>query len=101
MEDTVEFIIWIIFLFCVSIMSAYLILAAISITGLKKYLKKNSFTDYNAILNSELAPPISIIAPAYNEGLTIVDNAKSLLSLHYNNFEVLIVNDGSKDDTLQ
>lgn len=82
-------------------MSAYLILAAISITGLKKYLKQNSFSDYNSILNSPLAPPISIIAPAYNEGKTIVDNAKSLLALHYNNFEVLIINDGSKDDTLQ
>lgn len=101
MAEIIDIIIWIIFLFCVSIMSAYLLLAAISITGLKKYLKKNSFSDYNSILNSPLAPPISIIAPAYNEGKTIVDNAKSLLALHYNNFEVLIINDGSKDDTLQ
>lgn len=82
-------------------MSAYCILAVLSIRGLKEYLKKNSFSDYNSILNSALAPPISIIAPAYNEGKTIVDNAKSLLALHYNNYEVLIVNDGSKDDTLQ
>lgn len=48
-----------------------------------------------------MAPPVSIIAPAYNEGKTIVDNARSLLALHYNNYEILIVNDGSKDDTLQ
>lgn len=101
MKEYIDFIIWIIFLFCVSIMEAYLILAAISVMTLRKYLKTNSFSDYNSILNSPLAPPISIIAPAYNEGLTIVDNAKSLLALHYNNYEVLIVNDGSKDDTLQ
>src|ERR1700749_1578145 len=101
MKDAIDFIIWIIFLFCVSIMSAYLILASISMVALRKHLKKNSFSDYNSILNSALAPPVSIIAPAYNEGLTIVDNAKSLLALHYNNYEVLIVNDGSKDDTLQ
>ncbi|HEY1041021.1 MAG TPA: glycosyltransferase [Bacteroidia bacterium] len=101
MKDTVEIIIWIIFIFCVSIMSAYLILASISIVALKKYLRKNSFSDYKSVLNSSFAPPISIIAPAYNEGKTIVDNAKSLLALHYNNFEVLIINDGSKDDTLQ
>ncbi len=101
MKEYIDFIIWIIFLFCVSIMSAYLILAAISVVTLRKYLKTNSFSDYNSILNSPLAPPVSIIAPAYNEGLTIVDNAKSLLALHYNNYEVLIVNDGSKDDTLQ
>lgn len=101
MKEYIDFIIWIIFLFCVSIMGAYLILAAISVVTLRRYLKTNSFSDYNSILNSPLAPPVSIIAPAYNEGLTIVDNAKSLLALHYNNYEVLIVNDGSKDDTLQ
>ena len=101
MESIIEYIIWIIFIFCVSIMSAYLVLAVISIISLRKHLKRNSFSDFNSILNSELAPPISIIAPAYNEEKTIVDNAKSLLSLHYNNFEVLIINDGSKDNTLQ
>lgn len=101
MKDTVDIIIWIIFTFCISIMSAYCFLAWVSIRALLKYLKTNSFTDYKAILNSALAPPISIVAPAYNEGKTIVDNAKSLLALHYNNYEVLIVNDGSKDDTLQ
>lgn len=101
MTSLIDIITWIIFLFCASIMSGYLILAAISIVGLKKYLKTNSFSDYNSILNSSLAPAISIIAPAYNEERTIVDNAKSLLGLHYNNFEVLIVNDGSRDGTLQ
>lgn len=50
---------------------------------------------------SPLAPTITIIAPAYNEGLTIVENVRSLLSLQYVNYEVMVVNDGSKDDTLQ
>ncbi|MFC2148016.1 glycosyltransferase family 2 protein, partial [Bacteroidota bacterium] len=50
---------------------------------------------------SPLAPSITIIAPAYNEGLTIVENIRSLLSLQYVNYEVMVVNDGSKDNTLQ
>ncbi len=48
-----------------------------------------------------MAPTITIIAPAFNEGLTIVENVRSLLSLQYVNYEVMVVNDGSKDDTLQ
>ncbi len=47
------------------------------------------------------APPISLIAPAYNEGLNIVESTRSLLSIRYPHFEVIVVNDGSKDDTLQ
>ena len=65
------------------------------------YKKKNSFVDLSKIMASPLAPSITIIAPAYNEGLTIVENIRSLLSLQYVNYEVMVVNDGSKDDTLE
>ncbi|WP_225974277.1 glycosyltransferase [Arachidicoccus ginsenosidivorans] len=51
--------------------------------------------------SSPLAPGISIIAPAYNEGVTIIQNVRSLLTLNYTNFEVIIINDGSTDDTLE
>ena len=50
---------------------------------------------------ADLAPPIAIVAPAYNEGLTIEESVKALLALHYPDFEVIVVNDGSKDATLQ
>jgi len=50
---------------------------------------------------SPLAPSVSIIAPAYNEEVNIITNVKSLLSLDYPNYEIIIVNDGSKDKTLQ
>ena len=65
------------------------------------YKNKNSFVDLSKVMASPLAPGITIIAPAYNEGLTIVENIRSLLSLQYVNYEVMVVNDGSKDDTLQ
>jgi len=44
--------------------------------------------------------PISILVPAYNEQETIVENIKSLISLKYPKFEVIVINDGSKDETL-
>lgn len=46
-------------------------------------------------------PLISLIAPAYNESLNIVESTRSLLNIRYPHFEVIVVNDGSKDDTLQ
>lgn len=45
-------------------------------------------------------PPISIIAPAYNEEATILTSVQALLSLNYPEFEVIVVNDASKDSTL-
>lgn len=65
------------------------------------YRRKNSIGDISRIMASPLAPSITIIAPAYNEALTIVENVRSLLSLRYVNYEVMVVNDGSSDRTLQ
>lgn len=47
------------------------------------------------------APPISLIAPAYNESAGVVDSTRSLLALRYPHSEVIVVNDGSRDDTLE
>jgi hypothetical protein len=58
-------------------------------------------TNYDAIISSPFAPMITVIAPAYNESLTIVENIKALLALYYPNFEIVVVNDGSKDNTLE
>lgn len=44
--------------------------------------------------------PISIIMPAYNEGKTIFDAIYSVLQSNYKNVQMIIVNDGSTDDTL-
>jgi len=43
---------------------------------------------------------VSIIVPAYNEEITILDSIKMLLSLDYPNYEVIVVNDGSTDETM-
>lgn len=78
----------------------YFILSTVSAFDIINYMRRNSFIDYRDILAAPSAPSISIIAPAYNESKTIVENVRSLLNIHYVNFEVIIVNDGSKDNTL-
>ncbi|MDN5926209.1 MAG: glycosyltransferase family 2 protein [Hyphomicrobiales bacterium] len=49
----------------------------------------------------DVAPPIALIVPAYNEELNVVESVHSMLALEYPNFEVIVINDGSKDQTLQ
>ena len=79
--------------------TVYVMLAIVSAIALRWYIRKNSYVDYNSIILAPLTPSISVIAPAYNEEKSIVDNIRALLSLYYNNFEVIVVNDGSKDGT--
>jgi cellulose synthase/poly-beta-1,6-N-acetylglucosamine synthase-like glycosyltransferase len=88
-----------IFIFTLVLFASYLLLGYFSIKRLRNYTKRNSYTDYNSVGISPLSPSVSIISPAYNEEKNIVNNAKTLLNLHYQNFEVIIVNDGSKDNT--
>lgn len=52
-----------------------------------------------AVANDALLPFISIVVPAYNEGPLIQKSVGSLLRLDYPNYEILIVDDGSTDDT--
>lgn len=52
-------------------------------------------------LTSSAVPRVSILVPAYNEAVTIVDSLRALLTLQYPYFEVILVNDGSKDETMQ
>ncbi|MFN3946384.1 MAG: glycosyltransferase family 2 protein [Allosphingosinicella sp.] len=47
------------------------------------------------------APGMAVLAPAFNEEVTIVESVNSLLALHYPDFEVIVINDGSKDGTLE
>lgn len=84
-----------------AVISIYILLMILSALEMRDYLRKNRFADYGDIITSPIAPGVSILAPAFNEGMTIVQNAQSLLSLHYGKFEVIIINDGSKDDTLE
>ena len=88
-------------IFSILIISSYVILAYFSSRETKTYLKKNNFVEYKDLLSSKISPSISIIAPAFNESLNIVENVRSLLSIHYVNYNVIIVNDGSKDDSLE
>ena len=56
--------------------------------------------DLDLIDEGDLTKPLSMIVPAYNEEVTIVDSVTSLVQCDYPRFEVVVVNDGSTDGTL-
>ena len=90
-----------IFTYAVVLLVSYLGIGFFSIGETRDYMHENDFTDYRLLASSPHAPTVSVLAPAYNEGATIIENVRSLLSLYYSNIEILIINDGSKDDSLE
>ena len=81
--------------FCLSVV--IVILSSIEINF---YKKKNRYETFKPLLVSPFAPSVSVIVPAYNLQSSIIDTIRALFALNYNNFDIIVVNDGSSDSTL-
>ncbi len=92
---------WIIVVYSSLYVISYLFFAFLSYVAIRRYVLMKHYINEDVLLKSNEAIGVSIVAPAFNEGATIVHNVKSLLSLSYPKFEVIIINDGSSDDTLE
>jgi cellulose synthase/poly-beta-1,6-N-acetylglucosamine synthase-like glycosyltransferase len=87
--------------FFVVINTIYLVQLLLAVLAVRRRMRTLSLEDFRDIRESGLAPPISILVPAYNEGKNIIASVRSLLELKYPRLEVVVVNDGSTDDTLE
>jgi len=87
--------------YVIAVSTIYLIQLISASFGLHKYVRSLRYIDYRRFLDSEHMVPISLLVPAYNESATIVDSVKNLLSLDFPEYELIVINDGSKDETLQ
>lgn len=88
-------------LFSVAYLLVYIILGILAFIALRDFYRSKYFLRKQILKKSNHAVGVSIVAPAFNESVTIVSNVKSLLSQEYPKFEVVITNDGSTDDTLE
>lgn len=91
----------VIFVYGTVLLLIYALLAICSFLAIRNHLRTESYTNYTNLLTSRLAPGISVLAPAYNEGLSIIMNARSLLTLNYPVFEIILINDGSTDNSME
>lgn len=84
-----------------AVMQAYLIfLAIVSGSVLRRNHHTSRFGRVQEMLSSATSPPVSIVIPAYNEAIGIVESVRSMSIVGYPRFEIVIANDGSSDDTL-
>jgi len=79
----------------------YFVLMALGYFVLRTQRTTEGSVERDPLFKSRLMPPISIIAPAHNEQLSIAQSTRSMLQLEYPEHEVIVVNDGSDDRTLQ
>lgn len=80
--------------------SFYALLLGSAILEMREHLRRTRGEARWRVLSSSVAPRISILAPAYNEAATVADSVRALLTLSYPNLEIIVINDGSKDDTV-
>lgn len=68
---------------------------------IKRYLDQGKLSNLNLLYHHPSLPAVSFLLPAYNEENGIVESIESLMNLHYPKYEVIIINDGSKDGTFR
>ena len=79
----------------------YSITLMIAIRESRLRAREARLEDFDTLLTSPFTIPVSIVAPAFNEEPCISGSVRSLLTLEYPEYEVIVVNDGSTDNTLQ
>jgi cellulose synthase/poly-beta-1,6-N-acetylglucosamine synthase-like glycosyltransferase len=90
-----------IFIYFVLLNSTYLLLFAAALVQTRRYLALARSVNLEDIFRSPLAPSISVLIPAYNEESVILDVLESALAVRYPDYEVVVINDGSTDGTLE
>ena len=88
-------------LYFVALNGTYTVFILLSLKEIRNYFYFVTKHDMRALLSGNYYRPLSIIVPAYNEETTITTNVGALLSLKYPEYEVIVVNDGSTDDSLR
>jgi cellulose synthase/poly-beta-1,6-N-acetylglucosamine synthase-like glycosyltransferase len=84
----------------VALNSFYGLLLALAIPEIWEQTRLAEDEDLVRLLQTDAPPPISILVPAYNESATIEASLTAILTLDYRTYEIVVINDGSKDDTM-
>ncbi len=80
---------------------AYLIMLAIALRTSAAHLRHLESIRFDWMKGSPMVPPITVLVPAHNEEKSICTALRNLLDLDYPELELIVINDGSADNTLQ
>lgn len=92
---------WFVVLYMGMVILFYLFMLTVSLFQVRKNYQLDDTEPYEDLLDVSYSKPLSILVPAYNESLGIVASVRSLLSIEYPQYEIIVINDGSKDDTME
>lgn len=81
--------------------SVYLVTSIFAFRALKRYALRLKTVDVEELVAYAGVPPVTLIVPAFNEEETCVDATRALLKLRYPEYEIIIIDDGSEDGTLE
>jgi cellulose synthase/poly-beta-1,6-N-acetylglucosamine synthase-like glycosyltransferase len=85
----------------VAINTSYLLLIALAAMEFARRLRRVPFAGYDEAHASPLTMPVSVVVPAFNERAGIIESVRGMLSLRYPQLEIVVVDDGSTDDTVE
>ena len=102
MRDFLQFFLQVVEYFFILYMIGYASFLFLSVTvGTSDLYASKRRNRLKNELSREYYVPVSVIVPAHNEAVTIEATVRSLLALDYRLYEIIIVDDGSTDDTAQ
>lgn len=90
-----------IILYMFVVIVSYCIMLVLALMQLRRQYQLNKQEIDEEYIDGTYTKPVSIIVPAFNEEAGIIDSVHSLLSLHYPQTEIIVINDGSTDGTQQ
>lgn len=92
---------WVLLGYFLLLNGIYLATTIYAFFALRRYAGRIKSLDIQELITFGDAPPITLITPAYNEVATCVEATRALLTLRYPAYDVVVVNDGSTDATLE
>jgi len=95
-----ELVTWAMVVYFLAVHSVYLMLSLLAARALYRNQRLREIEEL-PLSHSLLSLPVSVLVPAYNEETTISTTVESLLQLSYGEYEIIVINDGSKDATMQ
>src|SRR5260370_17557900 len=90
---------FLLYLFLSAIFLAVGRIVLIGVLALRQYAENKK--NHRVLIPANQLPPVSIIVPGYNEEVTVIKTIQSLLKTEYPAFEIIFIDDGSKDKTYQ
>ena len=78
---------------------SFLVLSGLALLDLAGYRRRLDYAGYDEWFQDPNTRGVSVLMPAYNESASIVQSVQAMTSLRYPDLEVVVIDDGSKDDT--